>query len=77
MTAAECFPHPALYLAAILLIAGRMMSLATKWTHEAMHFNLFRKKPWNDVIVWLVDQTGLNYISTQQPASPLTGTATA
>ncbi|MEI7685973.1 MAG: hypothetical protein WCL32_13185, partial [Planctomycetota bacterium] len=26
-----------------------------------------RKKPWNEVIEWLVDQTGLSYISAQAP----------
>src|SRR5436190_14673689 len=26
-----------------------------------------RKKPWNEVIEWLVDQTGLNYIAIQSP----------
>src|SRR5436190_2907804 len=26
-----------------------------------------RKKPWNEVIEWLVDQTGLNYIAKQSP----------
>jgi fatty acid desaturase len=53
VAAAEWFLHPTIYLAAILLIAGRMMSLETKWTHEAMHFNLFRKKSWNDRLEFL------------------------
>ena len=53
VAAAEWFLHPAIYGAAILLIAGRMMSLETKWTHEAMHFNLFRKKSWNDRLEFL------------------------
>ncbi len=53
VSASERFPHPALCLAAILLIAGRMMSFETKWTHEAMHFNLFRSKSWNDRLEFL------------------------
>src|SRR5436305_1435661 len=50
---AQYFLHPVVYLAAILLIAGRMLSFETKWTHEAMHFNLFRRKPWNDRLEFL------------------------
>jgi len=50
---AELLRHPAAYVGAVLLIAGRMISFETKWTHEAMHFNLFRKKSWNDRLDFL------------------------
>ena len=50
---AEWFRNPAVYVAAILLIAGRMVAFETKWTHEAIHYNLFRKKAWNDRLEFL------------------------
>lgn len=66
----------ALWLLALLLLTGGASARAEApaKTPQAAFLDgerriafEMRKKPWHEVIEWLVDQTGLNYISNQAP----------